>query len=87
MQAEALVGFLDAFERRGDSRFMDAAERTWGFIDRSLIDRAHGEWRERVDPGGKGRAAPKAGPWKCPYHNGRACLEVLQRARRLAAVA
>ena len=87
VQAEALVGFLDAFERRGDSRFMDAAERTWGFIDRSLIDRAHGEWRERVDPGGKGRAAPKAGPWKCPYHNGRACLEVMARAKRLSASA
>ena len=88
VQAEALVGFLDAYERRGDSRFLDAAEGTWGFIARSLIDRAGGEWRSQADPkDGAAAMAPKASLWKCPYHNGRACLEVLQRARRMAAVA
>ncbi len=85
VQAEALVGFLDAFERRGDERFLDAAERVWDFIDRRLIDRAQGEWLWRIDPGGEAAAAmPKAHFWKCPYHNGRALLEVLQRTRRLA---
>ena len=87
VQAEALVGFLDGFERRGDGRFLDAAERTWGFIDRCLIDRADGEWRWGVVPDGEAPATPKASLWKCPYHNGRACLEVLARARRRAALA
>ena len=85
VQAEALVGFLDAFERQGDGRFLDAAERVWGFIDRSLIDLAGGEWRWRVDPGGEEPAPmPKANLWKCPYHNGRALLEVLERTKRLS---
>ena len=85
VQAEALVGFLDAFQRRGDRRFLDAAESVWGFIDRRLIDRAGGEWRWRIDPGGEAPAGlPKASFWKCPYHNGRACLEVLERARRFS---
>ncbi|HEY5412661.1 MAG TPA: AGE family epimerase/isomerase [Caulobacteraceae bacterium] len=82
VQAEALVGFLDAFERRGDRRFLDAAERVWGFIDRSLIDQADGEWRWRIDPGGETPTMPKAHLWKCPYHNGRALMEVLERAKR-----
>ena len=85
VQAEALVGFLDAFERRSEERFLDAAERVWGFIDRSLIDRADGEWRWRIDPGGEAAAdMPKASLWKCPYHNGRALLEVLERVERLS---
>ena len=86
VQAEALVGFLDAFERRREVGFLGAAERVWGFIDRSLIDRAGGEWRWRIDPGGAAPASlPKAHLWKCPYHNGRACLEALDRAERLCA--
>ncbi len=85
IQAEAVVGFLDAYERQSDPRFLAAAERIWDFIDRALIDRDHGEWRWRPDPDGHAPPnAPKASLWKCPYHNGRACLEVMTRARRLA---
>ena len=86
VQAEALVGFLDAFERRREMRFLSAAEGVWGFIERSMVDRTGGEWRWRVDPVGPSQPIlPKAGLWKCPYHNGRACLEVLDRAARLCA--
>jgi mannobiose 2-epimerase len=86
VQAEALVGFLEAYERSGDPRFLDAVERLWAFIQDSVVDPAVGEWRERIDPPGVGRAGPwpKAHLWKCPYHNGRACLEVSARAARLA---
>ena len=85
IQAEALVGFLDAYERQSDPRFLAAAEHIWDFIDRALIDRAHGEWRWRPNTDGPAPPnAPKASLWKCPYHNGRACLEVMTRARRLA---
>ena len=85
VQAEALVGFLGAFERSGDSRFLDAAEQVWGFIDRSMIDRKGGEWRWQVGLGGGAPPGmPKAHLWKCPYHNGRACLEVMERAKRLS---
>lgn len=84
VQAEALVGFLDAFERSGEPRFLAATEQVWGFIDRWFIDRTWGEWRWRVEPGEPAPpASPKAHLWKCPYHNGRACLEILERTDRL----
>ena len=83
VQAEALVGFLDAFERTGEPRFLDAAEALWAFIDRAVADRAVGDWRETVEPGGRpGPASPRASAWKCPYHNARACLELVARAER-----
>ena len=87
VQAEAFVGFLDAFERRREIRFLGAAERVWDFIQRSIVDRVGGEWRSRIAPAGVRQPdLPKADIWKCPYHNGRACLEVIDRAARLAVV-
>lgn len=84
MQAEALVGFLSAYELSTDQAFLDAAERTWAFIDRHLVDREHGEWRWRVKRDGSPiPGLPKVEPWKCPYHNTRAALEVMSRVDRL----
>lgn len=81
-QAEAVVGFLEAWRISGAARYFDAAARTWNFIATHLIDRRHGEWHRgvtrdgRVDP-----AWPKVSFWKCPYHNGRMGLEVRARLR------
>jgi mannobiose 2-epimerase len=85
MQAEAVVGFLNAFELTGERPFLDAAERAWGFVERCVIDREHGEWRWRVRrDGGRIPGLPKVEPWKCPYHNSRAALETIARVARLA---
>ena len=85
MQAEAIVGFLNAWEMTGDGAFLGAAEATWQFVDRFLIDRTYGEWRWRVARDGSAiPGLPKVEPWKCPYHNSRAALEVVERARRRA---
>jgi mannobiose 2-epimerase len=85
MQAEAVVGFLNAYELTKDEAFLEAAERTWSFIDRFLVDHAHGEWRWRVRRGGSAvPGLPKVEPWKCPYHNTRAALETIERVDRLA---
>ena len=79
-QAEAVVGFLDAFERTARPEFLDAAWRTWSFIRDHLRDHEYGEWHRRVDRDGTPQPRhEKAGPWKGPYHNGRACLEVMRR--------
>ena len=83
VQAEAMVGFMNAFELTGEQRFADAARASWDFTQRYVIDRA-GEWRglSALD----GRAEPYwAGPWKACYHNGRAMLEMSARLRRLGA--
>ncbi len=86
MQAEAIVGFLNAFEVSGQERFLDAAERCWAFVDRFLVDREFGEWRWRVAAdGSRIPGLPKVEPWKCPYHNSRAALEVMARVERLLA--
>jgi mannobiose 2-epimerase len=83
MQAEAIVGFVNAWELTGDDAFLAAAEETWRFVDRFVVDRTHGEWRWRVARDGRPIAGlPKVEPWKCPYHNSRAALEAAERAER-----
>jgi len=84
MQAEAVVGFLNAYELAGEEPFLDAAEQAWGFVERFVIDREHGEWRWRVRRDGTPiPGLPKVEPWKCPYHNSRAALETADRVARL----
>ena len=81
-QAEAVVGFFAAYEHTGDRAFADAARQTWAFIQRAIVDREGGEWFFRVDrEGAPYQEEDKVGPWKCPYHNARACLEIMARAR------
>jgi mannobiose 2-epimerase len=82
-QAEAMVGFLNAYQLGGDDRFLDAALASWAFIRQRLVDREHGDWFSAVDEAGRPLDLEKAGPWKTPYHGARACLEVADRARKL----
>jgi mannobiose 2-epimerase len=79
-QAEAVVGFLNACQLSGRRHFLDAAERSWAFIEKYIVDREHGEWFWLVSQAGVPDAAQdKVGPWKCPYHNSRTCFEVMER--------
>ena len=80
-QAEAVVGFLSAFQLCGDEAFMTAAYKCWDFIENSIIDKEKGEWFWKVLPNNKPDLYEyKVSEWKGPYHNVRACLEVMQRA-------
>ena len=80
VQAEALVGFLNAAEKTGDGRYLEQAEAQWDYIRRAIIDpREGGEWYWYVLPDGTPARDPIVEPWKCPYHNGRMALEVLRR--------
>ena len=80
-QAEALVGFLNAFELSGGNpSFALAAHGTWKYIQRHLVDRVHGEWFWRINPDGQvDPKLPKVSEWKGPYHATRACLETMRR--------
>jgi len=83
-QAEATVGFLNAYQLSGDATHLRTAQRSWDFIEQRIVDRESGEWFWGRDPKGRVIAKqPKAGLWKCPYHNGRACLELIERAEKL----
>ncbi|HEX8503741.1 MAG TPA: AGE family epimerase/isomerase [Hymenobacter sp.] len=84
VQAEAMVGFLNAYELTKQPRFYEQFVAVWEFTRRHLLDYAHGEWHWGIAEGGAPMAGEdKAGFWKCPYHNGRACLEVLHRLARI----
>ena len=69
-QAEAVVGFLNAYELTGQPHFLKAAQRSWEFIDKYIVDHEHGEWFWRVSKSGvPSEEQYKVDPWKCPYHN------------------
>lgn len=84
-QAEAVVGFYNAWQLSGDERFREAAYKAWQYIEEKVADRVHGEWRAKLSPEGRPLSfeedhdACLAGPWKCPYHNSRVCYEMLTR--------
>jgi len=84
-QSEAVVGFCNAYQLSGQDRFLEAALRCWDYIERHFVDRRHGEWFAQLNRDGtllrnaQGLERFKAGPWKCPYHNARACLEIMDR--------
>ena len=79
-QAEAMVGFWNAYRISGAARHADAAQRAWQYIERHHIDRVGGDWFKVLDAHGTPlNNIPKAGPWECPYHHVRACLEMMER--------
>ena len=85
-QAEAVIGFLNAFQLSGDEKYLNASLRAWDFIENHLVDRVHGEWFWRITPEGRvDPTLPKVNEWKGPYHGSRACLETLHRLRAISA--
>lgn len=83
-QAEAVVGFLNAYQISGEERFLRAALHAWDFIEQRLIDRKNGEWLRGVTREGRPLDGElKISFWKCPYHNGRTGLESVRRLRAI----
>ena len=83
VQAETVVGFLNGWQKNPDKpEYLDAAQAEWNFIKEYVIDKRKGsEWYWEVDPDGKPyEGRPIVEPWKCPYHNGRMCFEVIKRS-------
>jgi len=84
-QAEAVVGFLNAYELSGKNYFLKASEKSWEFIEKYIVDHQHGEWYWLVSRNGTpSNEKYKVDPWKCPYHNSRTCFEVMERLDMLA---
>lgn len=96
LQAENLVGFMNSFQLTGDPLYWDTVKLSWDFIDKHVIDHEGGEWFTKVnrlgkpyliepenDPSPYYRNNWKIDPWKCPYHNGRAMIELTHRISRL----
>ncbi|MCI7257552.1 MAG: AGE family epimerase/isomerase [Prevotella sp.] len=80
VQAEAVVGFFNIYQYFGDEQALEKATHCWQYIKQNLIDNENGEWYwSRHADGTLNLEDDKAGFWKCPYHNGRMCLELIER--------
>jgi len=79
-QAEALVGFTDAYLNTNNEVYLQHVNRVWKYIIGTMKDPIKGEWFWKVSDNGKADTFnPKLGFWKCPYHNSRALIEVIKR--------
>lgn len=78
-QAEAVVGFYNAWQLTGDARFKTWSDNAWTFIQQYVSDPKNGEWFGLLKPDYTVSPMAKVSPWKCPYHNGRMCLEMMRR--------
>ncbi len=84
VQAENVVGWFNLYQYFGDKDALDKALRCWDYIKKQLIDWEHGEWHWSRHPDGSlNTVDDKAGFWKCPYHNSRMCLELIERIESL----
>ena len=84
VQAEAVVGFYNGWQKdNSKTHYLEAAENIWKFIQEKVVDKRPGsEWFSEVDVNGKPYMhKPILEPWKCPYHNGRMCLEMIKREK------
>lgn len=82
VQAENVVGWYNIYQHFGDEEALEKAFRCWTYIKQNLIDYEHGEWYwSRHADGSLNTTDDKAGFWKCPYHNSRMCLEVIERVK------
>lgn len=80
VQAEAVVGFFNIYQYFGDESALQKAQHCWTYIKENLIDDENGEWHwSRRKDGTLNLDDDKAGFWKCPYHNSRMCLEIIER--------
>ncbi|CDF80803.1 N-acylglucosamine 2-epimerase [Formosa agariphila KMM 3901] len=87
VQAEGLVGLIDAYEISGDATYFYKAVKLWAYIKTYIRDIKEGEWYWRVDIENKPILSEyKIGFWKCPYHNSRALIELLNRLDKIEEV-
>jgi mannobiose 2-epimerase len=80
VQAEAMIGYLNAYQISGDEKYAERSLNNWSFVKDKILDEKKGEWHWGVNQ--HGQTMPdedKAGLWKCPYHNTRACIEIINR--------
>jgi len=84
VQAENVVGWFNLYQYFDDEQALDRAVRCWQYIKDNLIDYENGEWHWSRHPDGTlNTVDDKAGFWKCPYHNSRMCLEIIERSENM----
>ena len=83
-QAEAMIGFFNAWQNTGNENYLRHSLKSWEFVKKHIHDKNCGEWywgvHEDYSPM---KQEDKVGVWKCPYHNSRACIEIINRINSL----
>jgi mannobiose 2-epimerase len=81
VQAESIVGFYNAYEKTKNNKYLEAAQELWNFIKNNVVDKKeNSEWYWKLSEDNTPIAnMPIVEPWKCPYHNGRMCIEIIER--------
>ena len=83
-QAEAMVGFMNAYQHTGDEKYITEVMKLWEFIKKYFVHPEYGEWYFRISNNYQPYDEEEfAGPWKGPYHNGRMCFELIRRIDKL----
>lgn len=80
VQCENIIGHIDLYQYFGYEDSLEKAIQCWNYVQKYLVDTKNGEWHWAVlDDGSINLSDDKAGFWKCPYHNSRMCLELIER--------
>lgn len=85
-QAEAMIGFFSAWQITGDEGYYKKSFASWKFVKDHIIDHANKEWFWGVKENYEIINEDKVGIWKCPYHNTRACIELVKRIDKIVAL-
>ncbi len=79
VQAEAIVGFMYAYKNTKNIKYKEKAAGLWQYIQNQIVDTEYGEWIwSRNEDGSINYIDDIAGFWKCPYHNSRMCMEMIE---------
>lgn len=81
-EAETIVGYLNAYEITGNEKYLKNSFNCWNYTKNHLVDTKAGGWFNSVTPSGVVGRGDKAGFWVCPYHNGRMCMEIMERVSK-----
>lgn len=80
VQAESMVGIVNLWQKTGEPCLVNLFNQQWRYIQNTMVDPRDGsEWYWCVDANGAPEHRPIVEPWKCPYHNGRMCMEMIAR--------
>lgn len=84
VQAEAVIGFLNAWELSGEDRYLAASVKAFEYIRTHIVDHKYGEWFPMLDENEQPVSSNerKVSGWKAPYHNSRMCLEIIERYQK-----
>ena len=80
VQAETILGFNEAYKLTGEAVWMDRVAQQWEYVKNVISDpRPGSEWFWSTDENGIPTEKPIVEEWKCPYHNGRMCLRMIEK--------